>query len=154
VLLSTQHLSLKDKDRTKKLLPRFIGPFSVKRIISPVAYELELPSTMHIHPVFHVSKLKLLKPRDITSFPASTAADPNNVSRPPPELINEDGEEEWEVEKIVNRRTIKQKNNIQRIEYLVSWKGYPEWEMTWEPASHLKRAIKAIAAYEAEAKRK
>jgi len=154
VLLSTQHLALKDKDRTKKLLPRFIGPFFVKRIISPVAYELELPSTMRIHPVFHVSKLKILKPRDPVSFPASAAADPNHVSRPPPELINEDGEEEWEVEKIVNHRTIKQKHNRQRIEYLVSWKGYPEWEMTWEPASHLKHAARAIATYEAEAKRK
>ena len=153
VFLSTQHLSLKDKDRTKKLLPRFIGPFSVKRVLSPVAYELDLPATMRIHPVFHISKLKLLKPRDLVSFPASAAADPNQVSRPPPELINEDGEEEWEVEKIVNRRTIKQKNNRQRVEYLVSWKGYPEWEMTWEPASHLKRAAKAVAAYEAEAKR-
>ena len=153
VFLSTQHLALKDKDRTKKLLPRFIGPFSVKRIISPVAYELELPSTMRIHPVFHVSKLKLLKPRDLTSFPASAADDPNPVSRPPPELINEDGEEEWEVDKIVNHRTIKQRNNRQRIEYLVRWKGYPEWEMTWEPASHLKRAVKAIAAYEAEVKK-
>ena len=62
VLLSTEHLSLKDKDRTKKLLSKFIGPFKVKRVVSKVAYELDLPSTMQIHPVFHLSKLKALQP--------------------------------------------------------------------------------------------
>jgi hypothetical protein len=152
VLLSTQHLALKDKDRTKKLMPRFIGPFPVKRIISSVAYELELPTTMKIHPVFHISKLKILKLRSSSSIPSLSDDFEHDHSRPPPELINEDGEEEWEVEKIVKHRTVKQKNNKQRIEYLVIWKGYPEWEMTWEPASHLKRASKAIAEYEAEAK--
>ena len=154
VLLSTQHLALKDKDRTKKLLPRFIGPFPVKRIISSVAYELDLPSTMKIHPVFHISKLKVLKLRDSSSVPSLSVDSQPDVSRPPPELINEDGEEEWEVERIVNRRTVKQKNNRHRTEYLVSWKGYPEWEMTWEPASRLRRASEAVAAYEAEAKQK
>jgi hypothetical protein len=145
VLLSSEHLQLKDKDRTKKLMGKFIGPFKVKRIVSPVAYELDLPSTMRIHPVFHVSKLKPLKSSSERDFPGRPSAE---SSRPPPELINEDGDEEWEVERIVKERIVKRgRNGTGRIEYLVKWLGYPEWEMTWEPLKNLAQAQDAIRAF-------
>ncbi|GJR36065.1 putative reverse transcriptase domain-containing protein [Tanacetum coccineum] len=42
-----------------KLNPRYIGPFKVLKIISLVAYRLELPQELSgIHDVFHVSNLK------------------------------------------------------------------------------------------------
>ena len=145
VLLSTEHLSLKDKDRTKKLLSKFIGPFTVKRIVSPVAYELDLPPSMKIHPVFHVSKLKPLK-ESVTSYPDR---DLGIASRPPPELINDDGEEEWAVERVLKERMVK-RGKTTRIEYLVKWRGYPEWENSWEPAKNLRHAQQAILDYQAE----
>ncbi|KAD4178201.1 hypothetical protein E3N88_26792 [Mikania micrantha] len=46
------------KRRFEKLSPRFFGPYKVKRVVGPVAYELELPSNARIHPIFHVSLLK------------------------------------------------------------------------------------------------
>jgi hypothetical protein len=53
VFLSTRHIL------TKRPLKKFdwkrIGPYNVKRIVNPYAYELELPRSMKIHPVFHVS---------------------------------------------------------------------------------------------------
>ena len=149
VLLSTEHLTLKDKDRTKKLLSKYIGPFVVKRVVSPVAYELELPPSMQMHPVFHLSKLKAVKDSGST-YPDrhSLAAD-----RPPPELTNEDGEEEWEVERVVKQRTVKYNRNRSRTEYLVQWRGYPEWEMTWEPASNLIGAQQAIERFKVESRR-
>ncbi|KAH0605094.1 uncharacterized protein H6S33_005076 [Morchella sextelata] len=70
-----------------------IGPYSIKRIINPYAYELELPRSMKIHPVFHVS---LLSPKANDPLPGQQQLLP-----PPVEI---EGEEEWEVEDILDSR--------------------------------------------------
>ena len=42
---------------TIKLAPWRYGPFTIDKVISPVAYHLELPAQWNIHPVFHASLL-------------------------------------------------------------------------------------------------
>ena len=56
VLLSTTDLRLKMKV-TPKLTARYIGPFTIKRKLSPLNYELDLSSSFSIHPVFHIKKV-------------------------------------------------------------------------------------------------
>ncbi|GKA06438.1 putative reverse transcriptase domain-containing protein [Tanacetum coccineum] len=42
-----------------KLAPKFVGPFEIIEIISPVAYRLDLPKELNgVHDTFHVSNLK------------------------------------------------------------------------------------------------
>src|SRR4051794_33281580 len=54
VLLSTSDLRLKMKI-TPKLTARYVGPFTIKKKLSSLNYELDLPPSISIHPVFHIS---------------------------------------------------------------------------------------------------
>ena len=63
VLFSAQYINNSvDRNRpTRKLTPRYLGPYIISTIISSTAYKLDLPATLRIHPVFYISKLKLYK---------------------------------------------------------------------------------------------
>lgn len=72
VWLSTKHLPLRVASR--KLAPRFIGPYLITKVLSPLAVLLKLPPTLgRVHPFFHVFRVKpvfrsILDP--VVSFPA------------------------------------------------------------------------------------
>ena len=58
VLLSTKDLKYQMVGRRMdKFTERFVGPYKVKAIISSNAIELDLPSTVRIHPVVNVSRI-------------------------------------------------------------------------------------------------
>ena len=97
------------------------GPFKITRVIQTTACELDLPSTMKIHNVFHVS---LLEPYIASSSlcPPTTAPDP---------VIIED-EQEYIVSDILDSRKLRNK-----LHYLVHWEGYPVKDRSWEPAANL-----------------
>jgi hypothetical protein len=136
VMLSTVNFRNMNPSRTVKLMPRYIGPLKIKKVVSSVAYELELPPTLRIHPVFHVSKLKLYRNDD--------RYEREQVMRPAPVLV--DGEQEYEVERILDRRERRQGRGI-RVEYLVKWLGYPEYESTWERESNLTNAQELVQEF-------
>ena len=76
--------------------------------------------------MFHVS---LLKP-----YIESDVFNDRDQPRPPPDNYdNPDGEPEYEIEKIINKRI-----RGRKIDYLVLWKGYPIHDATWEPEERLK----------------
>jgi len=58
VLLSTKDLKYQMTGRyTEKFTKRFVGPYKVKAVISSNTIELELPSTVKIHPVVNISRV-------------------------------------------------------------------------------------------------
>jgi len=117
---------------SKKLSDKRYGPFKIVKVVSPNAYQLELPSTMKLHPVFHTVKLRPYFP---DSIPGRTVSHP----RPPPVV---DGESpEWEVEYIKDSRLV---SRGQGLQYKVKWKGFPQEESTWEPAANLKNCKQAV----------
>jgi hypothetical protein len=80
---------------SKKLAHRFLGPYVVERRVGANAYRLRLPKSMsHLHPIFPVVKL-LTAPLDPI---------PRRQSHTPPDPVLVDGEEEYEVEAVINSR--------------------------------------------------
>ena len=58
VVLSTANLRTYCPNLPPKIKARWVGPFRIQKIVSPVAFGLDLPPGWRIHPVFHTSKLK------------------------------------------------------------------------------------------------
>jgi len=59
VMLSTRDLKYQMVGRrTEKLTERFVGSYKIKKIVLLNAVELELPSTVKIHPVVNVSRIQ------------------------------------------------------------------------------------------------
>lgn len=95
---------------TKKLMSQFLGPFEITRRIGTVAYELCLPASMQrIHPVFHVSLLRKYKGAERSS------------AAPPAILL--DGEEECEIESILDHRSKPTSRNPDRKQYRILFIG-------------------------------
>ena len=100
-----------------KLAPKRYGPFKIGKVLLPITYQLELPPQWKIHDIFHAD---LLTPYHETKLHGP------NFMKPPPDLIN--GEEEYEVEEILQSRKFGRQRKVQ---YLVKWKGYPDSENQW-----------------------
>jgi len=62
-----------------------------------------------------------------------------------PQPVVIEGEEEWEVEKIMNKRRVQG-----RDKYLVQWKGCTTEEDTWESGENLKNASELVEEFEKE----
>jgi hypothetical protein len=138
VLLSTEHLRMQGRVTSPKFACKYIGPFRIKRIVNDNAYELDLPEQLQIHPTINISRLKIYHDGQAT-FPDRPA--PHH--RPPPAVIDADGNQLWEVDAILASR-----RRGRTLQYLVRWKGYPSWEATWENASNVRDAPDALAAFE------
>jgi len=92
VMLSTKDLKYQIVGRrTEKLTERFVGPYRIKKIALSNTIELELPSTVKIHPVVNVSR--------ICRYVGQVEG--QKKEQPLPVII--EGEEEWEVERILNK---------------------------------------------------
>jgi hypothetical protein len=141
VLLSTEHLKMRGFVGSPKFGSKYIGPFIVKRVANENAYELDLPAQLQIHPVINISRLKTYRDGQ-SSFPDRIVPH----SRPPPEVVEADGTQQFEVDHIIASR-----GRGRRREFLVKWKGYPLWESTWETHRHLVNASDAVAQFESAA---
>ena len=100
--------------------------------VEQVAYKLQLPAHLRIHPVFHVSKLR----------PYHS----DGRTQPPPEPFMVDGQEEYVVEMVHAHRDVGRGTRKTR-QYLVRWEGYTPEHDTWEPEANLSNAQDIIDAY-------
>jgi len=115
------------------LTKRFVGPYKIKGIISSNAIELDLPKSIKIHPVVNVSRVRLY------------TSQVKGQKKVPPKPVIIEGEEEFEVEKIINKRIVQGKEK-----FLVRWKGYTAEADTWESRENLENARELVEEFERE----
>lgn len=120
------------------VLPK-LNPFSLKSS-SPPPNTFARPvvqktaQTRKVH-----TSLKPLKPQKPKSEPSPTPG----LSPRPEAVTIINGQKAYEVEAFVDERIHpKRKNRRAWTEYLVSWKGYPLGEASWEPEKQLKQDLK------------
>ena len=124
-MLSTKNIKLKSPSGgTPKLMPRYIGPFTIIKQINPVAFRLDLPPSIRIHNVFHISLLTLYNLG-------------GSVQPPPSPTSIEDEGLFFEVEKLLKHRERSFGKGRTRLEFLVRYSGYGPEHDTWEPVSNL-----------------
>lgn len=142
VWLNTKNLTLKHPG-TRKLLPRYVGPFKIMQRIGEVAYKLKLPAKLKMHDVFHVSLLKQY--RSDGRYPAL------------PEVIDLTGELNYQVDTILAHRERRAGGRSKRVltSYLVQYADLgPEYN-AWVPEKRLLRDCPAVLqAYQAECARR
>ncbi|XP_061753245.1 uncharacterized protein LOC133551011 [Nerophis ophidion] len=120
VMLLTKDLSLQVPSR--KLAPRYVGPFAILSIINPVSVKLALPPSVKRHSVVHVSQIKPVAESSLS--PATPA--------PPPSRFLPNGDQVWTVKEILRVR-----RQGRGLVYLVDWDGYGPEDRSWVPASYL-----------------
>lgn len=126
--------NIKTTRPSDKLDYRVLGPYRIAEAISPVAFCLDLPPSMRIHNVFHVSLLSPYHEDEIL----------RQIIEPPPPVETESGEEEYEVESIEWSRIVG-KGNKRKLEYLVRYVGRPG-EDEWQEDQHV-HAPEAIGEF-------
>jgi hypothetical protein len=112
--MGRKDFNIKSKRPSNKLDAVKYGPFRIEKKLANDNYRLTLPARMRVYPVFHIS---LLEP----------TLNPENAKDEATDI-----DDEFEVEKILNRRTVKG-----QIQYFVRWKGYSPENDSWEPVRHL-----------------
>jgi transposase InsO family protein len=117
VYLSTRNL--KTYQPSRKLANQWEGPFKILEQVGH-SYRLELPPGSQIHDVFAPDVLRK-DPKD--PLPGQESA------KPPPQIIQ--GQEEWEVDKILAVRLYRK-----TLKYQVRWLGHDP-DPTWYNASNL-----------------
>jgi len=116
---------------SKKLTERYIGPYGIEEVVSSNVVKLQLPSSMRIHPVVNVSRIVRYKEQV------------KGQKKEEGKLIEVEGVEEWEVEKVLNKKKIR---GVEK--YLIWWKGFTAEGDTWERRENLKNAGELIEEFE------
>ena len=84
----------------EKLTEQFVCLYKVKGIVSTNAIELELPNSIKIHPIVNVSRVWLYKSQI------------EGQKKTFLKLVIIEGEKEFEVEKILNKRIVREKEGF------------------------------------------
>jgi hypothetical protein len=135
VWLSTDHLKIHNQP-SSKFQQRYIGPYSIISKISAAAYELDLPSTMKCHNVFHISKLRSCTTPDVQPDYMPVSLDKER--------------QDFIVDRIVDHDIATARDGFYErgpcLVFKVHWAGYDTSDDTWQTYQSIRR-VKALDDY-------
>ena len=116
-----------------KLSNQRVGPFKVLSKVGDLAYLMELPGIISIHPVISIAQLE----------PApDPSEDPYHRRQQPPLPVEEENNDNltekyppYEIDRLLDRQ-----GEGKTLKYLVHWKGYGNHHNVWFPAHALSKA--------------
>ncbi|KZZ87858.1 Chromo domain-like protein [Ascosphaera apis ARSEF 7405] len=111
----------------------------VVRQVTPLAFELDLPATMKVHPVVSVAHLDPVQD-DYDPF----GRDPAPVL---PVKMEDGTDDSWEIETLLDRRDVIRRGRTSR-EYLVRWKGFGPEEDRWYSVEDLQQAQELMKEFD------
>ena len=118
--------------KSKKLTPRFIGPFEILKQVGPVAYQVALPPSLsNLHSVFHVSQLR------------KYVYDPSHVIALDDVQVRENLTYET-VPVRINDSRVKQLRGKEIPLVKVIWRGVSGEDATWELEDQMREAYPAL----------
>ena len=94
VMLSTKDLVFKERP-ARELVDQYIGPYVIGEVVFTNVVKLRLPTSMRIHLVVNVSR--------IVWYREQVEGQEREEGKP----IEIEGVEEWEVEKILNKKKVR-----------------------------------------------
>ena len=129
MMLSTKDLMFKER-LVNKLVDWYIGPYTIKEVVSTNTIKLRLPTSMKIHLVVNVSW--------VVQYKEQVEGQKKKDVKP----IEVEGVKEWEVEKILNKIKIREVKK-----YLVCWKGFIAEHDTWEREEDLENTREIVEEF-------
>ena len=112
---------------SRKLAPRYVGPYKILERCGPVAYRLQLPDILSaVHNVFHVSQLKkcLRVPEEVMEIEGLSLQPDLSYNDHPVKILDEK-------ERVT-------RNNVVKF-YKVQWQNHSEDDATWEQKSYISK---------------
>jgi hypothetical protein len=116
-----------------KLDYKLIGPYTILEKVGSRAYTLDLPPSIQLHPVFHIS---LLEPAEPDSEPI-----PGHI-QPPPLPVIIDNKDEWELEEVVDSC-----HHWGQLQYRVKWTGFHDQDKAWYPAMNFENSQDTVQQF-------
>jgi len=125
--------NLETSRRLKRLDFNHTGPYPVTKIVNKNAYNLDLPSTMRNHNIFHVSLLDRYTP-PVRGQPSS---EPHTM------IVKET--QEYKVDCVPDSRW-----RYRKLHHLIPWAGYNHIRTSWERVERLETARDLVDKFHRE----